>query len=109
MFWARGEPIRNRSHRPVGAGLPVSYTVTLAAVGNPDRRQPTGRLRGVPNLTARCDTLEECSTEVRTYIEENDLGGGNWDGGEVRDGSGKFLGSISYNGRYWPGKDWRKL
>lgn len=45
-------------------------------------------------------SLEEASRVCRTYIEDNELGGGNWTGGDVVD-EGNKIASISYNGRIW--------
>ena len=76
------------------------YSVKVSAHGNPDHGQ-------IPYMTVApggfvfADSIEECQTIVRKYIEEHNLGGGNWTGGEVYE-DGVQIGSISYNGRYWP-------
>jgi hypothetical protein len=41
------------------------------------------------------------SKACRDYIEENDLGGGNWTGGDIRE-NGKVVAKVSYNGTVWP-------
>lgn len=43
----------------------------------------------------------EASKVCREFIERNGLGGGNWNGGEIREG-GKIIARVSYNGRVWP-------
>lgn len=45
-------------------------------------------------------SLEEASRACRAYIEANELGGGNWTGGDVIEGD-KKVASVSYNGRIW--------
>ena len=47
-------------------------------------------------------SIDECQDSVRKYIEEYDVGAGNWIGGQVYDGVGEYIGKISYNGRFWP-------
>ena len=77
------------------------FRVFLSSVGNPDHWQnPDVPVWGVPNKVAQVDTLEEASQKCLDYIEEYDLGGGNWIGGYVQDGE-KHIASISYNGRIW--------
>ena len=51
--------------------------------------------------------LADASKVCRTFIERNDLGGGNWTGGEITK-DGKVVAHVSYNGRVWDGrsKDW---
>lgn len=45
-------------------------------------------------------SIEEASDVCCNFIDENDLGGGNWSGGNVfRDG--EMVARISYNGRIW--------
>ena len=79
------------------------YSVRLASCGNPDRGQnPFEPLYGVPSERAYTASIEECQQRVREYIEEYNLGGGNWSGGDVYDGLGNLIGNISYNGRFWP-------
>lgn len=79
-----------------------TYGVVLAAFGNPDHGQdPTKPL--VQTQGAQADTIEELSKKVREFIEENNLGAGNWTGGEVYEvATNKVIGRISYNGRFWP-------
>lgn len=76
-------------------------TLFLSNCGNVDYRQnPTKLLPNTINKLVFCKTLEECSLECRKYISENDLGGGNWDGGQVFN-NGIQVAYISYNGRIW--------
>lgn len=45
-------------------------------------------------------SLGEASQKCMDYIEQYDLGGGNWAGGQVYE-NGKQIARISYNGRVW--------
>ena len=47
-------------------------------------------------LSERCAVRAAC----RAYIEQDDLGGGNWTGGELTE-HGRPVGRVSYNGRVW--------
>lgn len=77
------------------------YTVKLSACGNIDYGQnPYELLYGVPKRVIKATSIEECQQIVRNYIDFYNIGSGNWDGGDVFK-DGKFIGYISYNGRYW--------
>src|SRR5579859_1371534 len=76
--------------------------VRLASVGNIDRAQdPSRPLPGLRNQTATVASLEEASAACRKFISDNDLGGGNWSGGQITDGE-TVIGQVSYNGVVWP-------
>lgn len=79
------------------------FQVKLSNVGNPDFRQDSRR--PLPETTCgwvKVGTFAEASALCRLYISFYDLGGGNWNGGEVTDAaSGLVLGRVSYNGRVW--------
>lgn len=82
------------------------YSVRLASCGNPDAGQnPYESLYGIPEERVYTASIEECQERVLEYIEEYNLGAGNWAGGEVYDGLGKVIGKISYNGRFWPKRE----
>ena len=79
------------------------YSVILASCGNPDLGQdPHEPLWGAPTERIYTASIEECQQRVLDYIDEYDVGAGNWAGGEVLDGMGNIIGTISYNGRFWP-------
>lgn len=79
------------------------YSVILKTCGNPDFGQdPLQPLENVPSDKPYTASIEECQDCVRKYIEEYDIGAGNWVGGQVYDGVGEYIGRISYNGKFWP-------
>ena len=83
-----------------------TYKVLLASVGNPDFGQDNRRsLPGVPRRTLRVASLADASKACRVYIAHYELGGGNWLGGEVKQGN-KVVAKISYNGRAWEPGNW---
>jgi hypothetical protein len=82
------------------------FTVELSAGQNPN----FPRRDDLPaKQTAEVTGLREASEVCRRFIEEHDLGGGNWNGGQVRDAAtGKVVALVSYNGRVWtPARRWR--
>lgn len=83
------------------------YQVILSAYGNIDHNEnPYSNVvngNSIPIIKTVVDTIEDCQNLVRTYIDEFDLGAGNWTGGAVYDENG-YVGKVSYNGRFW-GKD----
>ena len=80
------------------------YQVILSACGNIDHGEnpDDNVVNGIRVLRriAKATSINECQRIVREYIEDNDLGAGNWTGGNVFKGK-KKIGYISYNGRYW--------
>ena len=88
----------------------MMYAVTLKSIGNIDHGEnPYESLPGVPDKTMICVSIEDCQQCVEEYIDEYDLGAGNWDGGDVYEYLGKLIGHISYNGRYWTLAEWNKM
>lgn len=78
-----------------------NYRVALASVGNPDFCQdPTRSLPGVRRKTVRAGSLGEAAQLCRAYIEQHELGAGNWSGGDVTE-DGKLVARVSFNGRVW--------
>ena len=80
------------------------YKVVLSACGNIDHYEnPYNNIVNgtkVKSNIAECSCIEDCQKAVRNYIEENNLGSGNWSGGKVFKDN-EQIGYISYNGRYW--------
>lgn len=77
--------------------------VLLSSVGNPDFRQdPTKPLWSAEeNRVVEIETFEDASVECISFIHHNQLGGGNWNGGDITDDNGKLIAYVSYNGRVW--------
>ncbi len=75
----------------------ATFTVVLRSVGNPDFAQyaPVSNPKRV--VTNR---LSEIKKAFLAYIEEWNLGGGNWPRCPVCR-NGKVAGHFSYNGRFW--------
>lgn len=80
------------------------YKVTLSACGNIDHNEnPYSNIvngEEVSSQEVECDSIKKCQEAVLKYIDDNDLGSGNWTGGDVIKNN-KVVGYISYNGRFW--------
>lgn len=79
------------------------YTVRLSHCKNPDFA-PSGYWNEKPTVRASwvvVSSIAEASEACLAFIDLHDLGGGNWNGGDLRDSNGKDIGRISYNGRAW--------
>lgn len=79
----------------------AEYRVLLAVRGNPDHGQDPDRPPyGMPgDRVASASSIEAAQTLVRAFIDDHEVGGGNWVGGDVWH-AGHRLGRISYNGRF---------
>lgn len=73
--------------------------VLLKACPNPDHGQ-YGSM-GIPAVKVPVANLEEAVKKCREFLEEENLGGGNWAGGDVFDAKDKKIAYISFNGRVW--------
>ena len=69
----------------------------LASVPNPDRDE---WFSPAPTRYITVKSLKEASLKCRKYIEDFNLGAGNWVGGQVSKNR-KQVARISYNGRIW--------
>ncbi|SHG89239.1 hypothetical protein [Bradyrhizobium erythrophlei] len=55
----------------------------------------------------------DASERVRRFIDTGDLGAGcgsslaPFTGGTIIDDAGKIIAHVSYNGRVWPGAEWK--
>ena len=76
--------------------------VLLASVGNPDFSQDPDRpMYGCErNAWHPVMSYKEASDLCRDFISRNDLGGGNWSGGDIAV-QGTVVAYVSYNGRVW--------
>lgn len=83
--------------------VPGNFRVHLASCGNPDYLQdPDEALPGADAAGwMKVASLREASNACSVFIGANELGGGNWAGGEVVDATGKMVARVSYNGRVW--------
>lgn len=75
-------------------------TVRLSHAPNPDIPGGYYGFKRPAKLTATVPDLAAASRICREYIEHNELGGGNWTGGQVFRGA-EQIARISYNGRVW--------
>lgn len=82
-----------------------ALVVECKSVGNPDFDQDPTSAISLPAYYP-VNTLEQASQVCRQYIQDNNLGGGNWTGGNVYDVTGKIVAHVSYNGRIWESPDW---
>ncbi len=73
------------------------FRLKLASVPNPDYGE---WFSPAPTRYVYVKSLKDASRKCREYIEEFNLGGGNWTGGQVSR-NGKPVAKISYNGRIW--------
>jgi len=84
--------------------------VILASCGNPDFGQhPDMEMFGAePNRTVPISNFKEASIECKSFIHHNQLGSGNWIGGQILDENKEAFAYVSYNGRVWEGfaNDW---
>ncbi len=92
-----------------GRPSPMPLFVTVAHVPNPDfpggyhhgRPAERGRIRRVA-----CAGLADASRICREFIARNELGSGNWTGGQITDATGKPIARVSFNGRVWDAAGW---
>lgn len=82
-------------------GETESYEVVLSAVPNVDYEEDRyeGSIEIKPKKK-KVKSIEEAQSEVRKFIVDNELGGGNFNGGDVYK-NGEKIGYVSYNGRFW--------
>ena len=76
--------------------------VILSSVGNPSYGQnPDQPLYGAKtNVEVDVETFNIARLMCLEFISNNELGGGNWSGGDILD-NGKLIAYVSYNGRVW--------
>jgi hypothetical protein len=79
--------------------------VELGAEPNPNHssRSHEGSVK-IKTQKVKVKSLTESQNKVREFIEKNDLGAGNFTGGDLFS-HGKKIGRVSYNGRVWNLKD----
>jgi len=80
---------------------PEGYSVFLRAVPNFDFGPQTHQATvDVPGRWILVDSLTDARQKALDFIRAWDLGGGNWNGGEIAH-NGKVFARVSYNGRIW--------
>ena len=84
------------------------YTMTLSSVGNPDYGQdPNCKLWGVADKYIHAKSFEDLCVIARDWIEDNNIGGGNWTNptlyyNDMKGYSNRVaVGVVSYNMRVW--------
>ena len=79
----------------------VDFEVELGAEPNPDfdRSSHEGTVN-IKKHRVKVKSMSEARDKVVKFIMDNDLGSGNWVGGDIYQ-YGKKVGYISYNGRIW--------
>lgn len=73
--------------------------VKLESKTNPDF--PIAQQQGL-NISAHwvhCNSTKEASQLCQQFIAQNNLGGGNWTGGEIINNKKHVIAYVSYNGR----------
>ncbi len=85
------------AEKPTPPASTPGMVVELRGSGNPDMRQYADVAEP---KTVRVKSLKEAAAICMKYIEENELGAGNWggEGGIVRE-NGKQIARIAYNGK----------
>ena len=80
------------------------YEIRMRSHGNIDHGEnpfsPVAK-----GMTIRAETIAELQQAVRDYIDENNLGGGNFTHAFVADDRG-IIGAIAYNGRFFTREEW---
>lgn len=80
------------------------YKMTLRCCPNPDFGETRPKAQSV---TVEASTLSELRDAAGRYIQQNDLGGGNWVSPVVREvKTGQTVGHFSYNLRLWEGREY---
>ena len=81
------------------------YEILLEAVPNEDfgKDDYSGTI-SIPAKKYPAKSVQEARDMAIEFISENDLGSGNWSGGQIYQ-NGKPVAFVSYNGRVWTGKE----
>jgi hypothetical protein len=82
------------------------YSIKTEVCGNPDYGQnPNRPPYGVRVKTIKASTYSELVGKVRLWIDDNDIGGGNWMQPALMRND-QVIGYMSYNGKIWATKTW---
>jgi hypothetical protein len=78
----------------------TAFAVICESYGNIDHKEnPFEEMS--PKQVFACDSLKQASEYCLNYIDEFDLGGGNWTGGKVFHPKIGHIANVSYNGKVW--------
>ena len=73
--------------------------LTMSSRGNPDfRENPNDALSAT--IIIEVANWQAASQACQAYIGQYDLGGGNWNGGQIFE-QDRQIARVSYNGRVW--------
>jgi hypothetical protein len=88
-----------------GGGVGQNLEVELEAIPNPNfsRNSHEGSVK-IKKHKIKVKSLIDAKDKVLDFIDENDLGSGNFMGANIFS-NGKKIGRVSYNGRLWDLKD----
>jgi len=74
------------------------FLVKLSACQNPDHAEK----QNLPKPTSKVVlSYKEASEACRAFINEYDLGAGNWKGGQIFNQGNTQVAYVSYNGKVW--------
>lgn len=80
------------------------WSLSITTMPNPDFGETANP---TPNTTISADTFPSLLTKVREFIEDHNLGGGNWFKA-ILSRKGAPTGWMSYNLRTWDRNPWEK-
>ena len=64
-----------------------------------------GTASALPNKTEPVTSFKDARAACINFIIDGELGGGNWNGGEVYNENGQTIAYVSYNGRVWEAEE----
>ncbi len=95
---------KKKVDRKADGASPVKRKMKVKLESKSNMDFDSSALEGVLNIEAYwvvVETIEEAKIVCDAFIEKNELGGGNWTGGDIVDENDKLIGSVSYNGKFW--------
>lgn len=93
-----------RTEFATGGGVKSNqYEVELESIDNPDFEYKKRYTKKIKKYRVTVNSIEEAKKVVSEFINDNDLGGGNFIGAQIYQNN-KPIAYISYNLRVWAGK-----
>ena len=93
-----------RTEYATGGGVKSNqYEVELESIDNPDFEYKKRYTKKIKKYRVSVNSIEEAKKVVSEFINDNDLGGGNFIGAQIYQNN-KPIAYISYNLRVWAGK-----